>query len=194
VNSVYQRLKQIKGIDQNEKYRTLILFRKWACKLGVRTCIEEARRDFWNLVKDNKLTDSKKPLDEIHTIMCTAMRHGDYEEWNLFKDFITTILYDENEEYLGMLIRALGCTSNPHLISLYLNLLLEDDQMWRKFSPDILTSIGNNKIALKYGLEFLRKNWIRIMKIIKIDQLSFMLKKISTDRDLQVVCIKKCIN
>lgn len=55
------------------------------------------------------------------------------------------------------------------------------------FSADILKSLSENKIGMKYCLDFFSIHWKTIIKIYDIKELSVIFKNISNENEYKVV-------
>ena len=79
--------------------------------------------------------------------------------------------------------KSLGCTREVSLIRNLLDYLNED--FYIPFTNEILTSISENKIALKYTLDFLYNDWMDVRKYLTLKQLAILFESIQTENDFE---------
>lgn len=79
----------------------------------------------------------------------------------------------------------MACSREISLINFYINFLVQKD--FYRYSADILKSLSENKIGMKYCLDFLSINWKTIIKIYDIKELSVIFKSISNENEYKVV-------
>lgn len=120
--------------------------------------------------------------DELFRLLCTTIKYSGFFEWNLvLKSFNNT----NDLNYRKILLRSLGCSREISLINSYINFLVQKE--FYKYSADILHSISQSKIAMKYILDYLSINWKVIIKLFDIKQLSVIFKNISNENEYKVV-------
>lgn len=83
----------------------------------------------------------------------------------------------------------MACSREISLINYYINFLVKKE--FYNFSADILKSLSENKIGMKYCLDFFSIHWETIIKIYDIKDLSVIFKNISNENEYKVVSEKK---
>ncbi|XP_070560579.1 aminopeptidase N-like [Ptychodera flava] len=118
---------------------------KLSCQLNKRDCVQKAR-DIYSRWMDDQETNSIR--DDIRaTVMCTAIKHGDYEEWKFaYEVFANTS--DYTYALQSDIAYALACTPRLWILHMY---LAESLQHYKNVSsvknddvimPTELTSLG----------------------------------------------------
>lgn len=133
-------------------------------------------------VNNQLLITQNQSQDELFRLLCTTIKYSGFFEWNIvYKSF--NLSSDLN--YRKILLRSLGCSREISLINSYINFLVQKEYF--KFSADILQSLSENKIGMKYVMDYLSINWKTIIKILDIKQLSVIFKNISNENEYKVV-------
>ena len=137
-------------------------------------------------VNNQVLLKENQSQDELFRLLCTTIKYSGFFEWNIvYKSF--NLSSDLN--YRKILLRSLGCSREISLINSYINFLVQKE--FFKFSTDILQSLSENKIGMKYVMDYLSINWKTIIKILDIKQLSVIFNNISNENEYKVVSILK---
>lgn len=190
VNAVYNKINDLKYsrdlTEDDEEKRLEFLIDDWSCMLGYPHCIDDMKLRFERMlltddeVNNELLITQNQSQDELFRLLCTTIKYSGFFEWNLiYKSFNNT----NDLNYRKILLRSLGCSREISLINSYINFLVQKE--FYKFSADILTSISQNKIGMKYVLDYLSINWKKIKFDIK--QLSVIFKNISNENEYKVV-------
>jgi hypothetical protein len=139
-------------------------------------------------VNNQLLITTNQSQDELFRLLCTTIKYSGFFEWNIvYKSF--NLSSDLN--YRKILLRSLGCSREISLINSYINFLVQKEYF--KFSADILQSLSENKIGMKYVMDYFSINWKTIIKILNIKQLSVIFKNISNENEYKVVsCRRLC--
>lgn len=133
-------------------------------------------------VNNQLLLTQNQSQDELFRLLCTTIKYSGFFEWNIvYKSFNNT----NDLNYRKILLRSLGCSREISLINSYINFLVQKE--FYTFTADILTSISQNKIGMKYVLDYLSINWKKIKFDIK--QLSVIFKNISNENEYKVVSL-----
>lgn len=133
-------------------------------------------------VNNQLLFTQNQSQDELFRLLCTTIKYSGFFEWNIvYKSF--NLSSDLN--YRKILLRSLGCSREISLINSYINFLVQKE--FRKFSSDILLSLSENKIGMKYVMDYLSINWKTIIKLLDIKQLSVIFNNISNENEYKVV-------
>lgn len=167
-----------------EKLRIKSLIYEWACLVGHPPCIEHQKREFYKLIEQNIIIDSQKSLDEdeLYLMVCTTIQYSGNHEWNtLAKSLPKTI--DLNEK--KTLLRGMGCTREIHMIRKYLK-YLTDDEMY-KLAGEIILAVSQNKVALKYTLDYLYDNWSSVTQYHDLKDLTVMFNNIVNRNEFEIV-------
>ncbi|XP_064596449.1 aminopeptidase N-like [Liolophura sinensis] len=106
-------------------FQNLILTQ--ACHYGIPECVTKAKKLFSAWMKDD--TVNPVPMNYRDVVYCTAIAHGDLQEW----DFAVQMYQKSNEsDEQERIISALGCTTQPWIILKYLSWSLRDDSVLQR--------------------------------------------------------------
>lgn len=174
--------------EDDEEKRLEFLIDDNSCMLGYPECIDDMKNKFEKLlltddeVNNQLLITQNQSQDELFRLLCTTIKYSGFFEWNIvYKSF--NLSSDLN--YRKILLRSLGCSREISLINSYINFLVQKE--FFRFSADILQSLSENKIGMKYVMDYLSINWKAIIKILDIKQLSVIFKNISNENEYKVV-------
>lgn len=189
ITPIYEKIendsKDLSDLDFEEKKELQILVNTWACKLGFISCIEKMKDYFVKLTETGQLIQENFHQDEMYLILCTTIKFSGFDKWILLKN---KMMNNTDESYLEIIIRALGCTREPSLISKYIEFLIEPNSVMSEHYVNILDAVSQNQVALKYTLAFLYQNWIKVSEKYDWGELAVVFKKISTESDYKTVC------
>lgn len=161
----------------------ILLLEKWSCKLGLANCTSKKRDEFEIILNGNLFPEIQNTEEDLYTIMCTVIKYGGVDEWNrVYRKFL-----EASNHFSSALIRSLGCTREPALISTYVNFLSIEDQIWGAHHFDIITEISENQIMLKYAMEYFYRNWLKVRELYDLQDFSIIFKRISTEKDYKIV-------
>lgn len=199
ITPIYEKIendsKDLSNLDFEEKKELQILVNTWACKLGFISCIEKMKDYFVKLTETGQLIQENFHQDEMYLILCTTIKFSGFDKWILLKN---KMMNNTDESYLEIIIRALGCTREPSLISRYIEFLIEPNNVMSEHYVNILDAVSQNQVALKYTLAFLYQNWIKVSEKYDWGELAVVFKKISTESDYKTVCfwliLRRCSN
>lgn len=151
-------------------------------------CLEDMKNKFENLLINDDEVDNQllikqnQSQNELFLLLCTTIKYSGFFEWNIvYKSFNNT----NDLNYRKILLRSLGCSREISLINSYINFLVNKE--FFKFSADILLSLSENKIGMKYMMDYLYLNWPTIIKILDIKELSIIFKNISNENEYKVL-------
>lgn len=171
VNAVYNKINDLKFnrdlTEDDEEKRLEFLIDDNSCMLGYPECITDMKNKFDKLKREKDevnnntlLIKENQSQDELFRLLCTTIKYSGFFEWNIvYKSF--NLSSDLN--YRKILLRSLGCSREISLINSYIDFLVQKE--FFKFSSDILQSLSENKIGMKYVLDYLSINWETIIKI-----------------------------
>lgn len=194
VNAVYNKINDLKYsrdlTEDDEEKRLEFLIDHNSCMLGYPHCIDDMKNRFERMlltddeVNNQLLLTQYQSQDELFRLLCTTIKYSGFFEWNIvYKSFNNT----NDLNYRKILLRSLGCSREISLINSYINFLVQKE--FYKFSADILLSLSQNKIGMKYVLDYFSINWKQIIKLYDIRQLSVIFKNISNENEYKVVCL-----
>ncbi|KAG5672285.1 hypothetical protein PVAND_002422 [Polypedilum vanderplanki] len=133
---------------------------KAACHLGIPDCIANSIKEFhkWKMEANPDINNPISPNLKI-VVYCTAIKHGDEEEWDFAWDrYLNTTMSSEKE----LLMQALGCTRQPWLLSRYLERTLENDGIRKQDTFRVFSAVSNNVWGQSIAFNFIKNNWKRI--------------------------------
>ena len=201
VNAVYDKINEPKLVENAQKKKILkklseddeekrleFLIDVNSCILGFPPCLEDMKNKFENLLINDDEVDNQllikqnQSQNELFLLLCTTIKYSGFFEWNIvYKSFNNT----NDLNYRKILLRSLGCSREISLINSYINFLVNKE--FFKFSSDILLSLSENKIGMKYMMDYLYLNWPAIIKILDIKELSVIFKNISNENEYKVL-------
>ncbi|XP_055615513.1 aminopeptidase N-like [Toxorhynchites rutilus septentrionalis] len=162
--------------DSNSMIGSLLV--DWACQLGVAACIDDQKQVFKNIFLEGIASPFEFSERELYLSTCTIIKYSGINEWKLIKD---RFMQSDDISMQKILIKSLGCTREISLIKKTLALL--KDPLFNMYNHQILSSISDNKIALKYTLDFLYNEWIDVRSYLSLTDISILLRKISTENE-----------
>lgn len=194
VNAVYAKINDLKFsrdlTEDDEEKRLEFLIDDNSCMLGYPECITDMKKKFEKLLLTNDgvnnqlLIKENTSQDELFRLLCTTIKYSGFFEWNIvYQSF--NLSSDLN--YRKILLRSLGCSREISLINSYIDFLVQKE--FFRFSTDILQSLSENKIGMKYVMDYLSINWKTIIQILDIKQLSVIFNNISNENEFKVVSI-----
>ncbi|KAK0093218.1 hypothetical protein PV326_014028 [Microctonus aethiopoides] len=136
--------------------RQLIL--SWVCKLNHKDCVDTSKQLFALWRNDTNIFISPNVKS---TVLCTALKHGDYDDWNFVWDQYRKSNFESDK--IGIL-NALGCSENATAINQYFNAIFLKDGLIRDqsfgFAFGSIYSAG--KFGVNASIEFLTTNYKEI--------------------------------
>ncbi|XP_031619288.1 membrane alanyl aminopeptidase-like [Contarinia nasturtii] len=133
-----------------------------ACRLGHKQCVADARSEFDKYLHGNHTI----PVNLVPVVYCTVVREGSDKEWEyLWEKFKTENVAAKQDTIL----KALGCTKRPDLITKYFNYILSDNiRTQDKLSA--LRSTLSQQINIDLVLEFIITNHTNILKAFESEK------------------------
>ncbi|XP_055325495.1 uncharacterized protein LOC129579438 [Sitodiplosis mosellana] len=157
---------------------------KYACKLGHKQCIDDARAEFDKLLQKNY----KIPVNLVPVVYCSVISEGSDKEWTyLWEKFQKENVAAEQVTILN----ALGCTKQAHLITKYFDLILSDDiRLQDKHSA--LASTLTQQVNIDLALDFIVTNHKNITKAFESEKevpkiLSSCVARLTTSKQIEKV-------
>lgn len=194
VNAVYNKINDLKFsrdlTEDDEEKRLEFLIDDNSCKLGYPECIEDMKGKFEKLlltddeVNNQLMITQNQSQDELFRLLCTTVKYSGFFEWNIV---LRSFNLSSNLNDRKLLLRSLGCSREISLINSYINFLVQKEYF--KFSADILQSLSQNKIGMKYVMDYFSINWKQIIKVLDIKQLSVIFNNISNENEYKVVSL-----
>nr|XP_002056536.3 aminopeptidase N [Drosophila virilis] len=156
---IYCRLEGMQEDCDNRHHaahKTLI--NKWACRLSLEDCVEHALRYYhrWFISRAPDETNPV-PANLRSVVYCTAMRHGDAEDWNfLWQRYRSTTVASEQR----LILLALGCTHKVCLLQRYLSIIYHEKSFIRKQdASQIFGAILRNDVGFHIARDFYFHNF-----------------------------------
>nr|XP_040240307.2 aminopeptidase N-like [Anopheles coluzzii] len=180
---ILSKYEEIQRGNETAHYNPLIkeLIVQWACKLGVTSCIEQHKALFQAILRNQTVSPFEQREERLHRILCTTIKYSGLAEWKRVEQ-----QYRETTDinYQRILIKSLGCTREISMIKRYLGLLKHPH--FRMYSKEILTAISENKVALKYTLDFLFNEWLDVRLYLTLQDISILLRSISNMNEFKM--------
>lgn len=125
-----------------------------ACSYGVQECIDESKSLFAQWMAD----ENNNPIDPgiKSTVYCTAVAEGGIDEWN----FVLHRYKTENvAAEKSRLQSALACSKQTWILSTYLRMAINPDEIRRQDAVSAIVAISRNTIGRSLAWDFFRENW-----------------------------------
>ncbi|KFB52120.1 AGAP000131-PA-like protein [Anopheles sinensis] len=167
------------SIYYNPSIKELIV--QWACKLGVSFCVEQHKAIFKQIFYNQSISPFAQREEKLQRVLCTTVRYSGLTEWKTVEQ---QYLETGDINYQRILIKSLGCTREISLIKRYLSLLKHP--LFSMYTKEILTSISENKVALKYTLDYLFNDWIDVRRYLTLYDISILLRSISNTNEFKM--------
>ncbi|XP_050101249.1 glutamyl aminopeptidase-like [Anopheles aquasalis] len=170
---------EIRRPGNTVRYNPLVeeLIVHWACKLGVNDCVRR-HRNLFEEIFNRTMVPFELPEEQLQRILCTTIRYSGLTEW---KQVEQEYLRTDDINYQRMLVKSLGCTREIRLIKRLLGLLRHPG--FSMYTKEILTSISENKVALKYAMDYLYNEWIEVRRYLTLYDISILLRCISNKNE-----------
>ncbi|XP_075145643.1 aminopeptidase N-like [Haematobia irritans] len=134
IEPIYFHLDGLNNTNAASKSHSQILLKSlvtgWACRIEVEDCVQTAVNYFqqWKLSK-NPDSENFIPADLRPTVYCTAIRHGDKDDWDfLWQRYRASNVATEKRT----IIVSLGCSRNDKILKEYIDLTFDKAEYIRK--------------------------------------------------------------
>ncbi|XP_077992209.1 aminopeptidase N-like [Glandiceps talaboti] len=131
--------------------RTLAL--NLACHHGHTECISTAIALFDQWMSNSSVNLISANIRSV--VYCTAITHGSKEHWKFAWDQYKTTESGEQ----SLLMEALACTKLPWLLSRYLELSIQSNEIRRQDATNVISYIASNPYGESLAWDFFRANW-----------------------------------
>ncbi|CRK96557.1 CLUMA_CG010037, isoform A [Clunio marinus] len=161
---------------------------KAACHLGMKDCVTNAIIKFHTWVHEAN-PDINNPISPNFkfVVYCTAIKHGDNEEWDFAWNRLLNATAPSEKE---ILIQALGCSREHWILSRYLERTIAENGPIRKQDTfRVFSSVSNNVWSQSIAFNFIKENWNRLKThfgSLYLSNLNYLIKlstKKLTDRN-----------
>ncbi|KAH8359030.1 hypothetical protein KR093_004039, partial [Drosophila rubida] len=147
----------LEGIDEDSDNRHHVahkaLINRWACRLNQVDCVQGALKYYhrW-FIRKNPDETNPVPQNLRAVIYCTAVRHGDADDWNfLWRRYTNSTVASERRSIL----LSLGCSSKVDQIEHYLRIIFREKTLIRKQdASQIFGAIVRNDIGFHIAKDF----------------------------------------
>lgn len=132
----------------------------WACQLGDKLCIEQAK----GLFRDWRF----KGINEIDPVLrsaayCSAIEHGTKEDWDFLWE---RYLKEDSATERDRIMKALCCTKEPWLLIRYLDLAFSNSKnVRRQDGPSVIRGVAKNNYGREIAFHFVRENWPQLREL-----------------------------
>ena len=164
----------------SSKFKRLV--NKWACEIvGIDDCIQAAKKEFLKITDSNELIKGRSTSKDLRNILCTVIKYGGHNEWNIVFNSIEM----DNPNHNHDLFASLGCSREPTILNSYFNLI--KNSSFRQYAPAIFKSVVPNQMAKLYGLQYIFENFNLILENVGTSVLLTYFHELSTDFELNIV-------
>ncbi|XP_052787465.1 aminopeptidase N-like isoform X1 [Mya arenaria] len=125
-----------------------------ACEYDIDQCKTESTRLFAEWMGNPE----KNPIDPglKSTVYCTAIAEGGIEEWEFaLNQYRTANVAAEKSRLLS----ALSCSKETWILSRYLNMAIDENEIRRQDSVSVIVYISRNTIGRSLAWDFFREQW-----------------------------------
>ncbi|KAK3108903.1 hypothetical protein FSP39_018341 [Pinctada imbricata] len=130
-----------------------------ACNYDIEGCMSESVR-LYKQWMDNPDTGRVDP-DLKSTVYCTGIAEGNEEEWDFaYAQYKTTDVAAEK----NTLLHALACTQETWLLTRYLNLALDENEVRKQDAVSVIVYVSRNVIGRDLVWNFLNENWEKLRR------------------------------
>ncbi|XP_021377931.1 uncharacterized protein LOC110466016 isoform X1 [Mizuhopecten yessoensis] len=159
-----------------------------ACGNEVTDCQEEASQRFqdWKDRPDINMIDP----DVKRSVLCGGISEGGADEWDfLYSQYKQSIVANERI----MMLYALGCSQQPWILSRYLAMSLEPNEVRKQDADYVIRYVSGNPIGRDLTWSFMQENWSIFMERYGSGTFSFShmisaaLASFNTDLDLEQI-------
>ncbi|XP_063887273.1 aminopeptidase N-like isoform X2 [Scylla paramamosain] len=146
-------------LDKYKRQKAL----SWACRLEHPDCLHNATTSYASWMANPDINSISPNLKS--TVYCHAIAEGGEHEWTFaWQQYVAANVGSEKVT----LLRAMGCTRRPWLLSKYLEMAFTPDSGIRK--QDALTvfnAIANNDVGRQLAWVFLQDHWDDIYDFVE---------------------------
>lgn len=161
IEPIYYHLDGLNNTLETSKTHSEILLKSlvtgWACRIELEDCIQSAVNYFqqWKLAK-NPDEDNKIPADLRPTVYCTAIRHGDKDDWDfLWQRYKASNVATEKRT----IIISLGCSRNEKVLRDYIDLTFDKAEHIRKQDVTFaFSSVARSEAGAPIAREYYAEN------------------------------------
>lgn len=129
----------------------------WACRLEMDDCVQNAIKYFnqWKTSR-NPNTENDIPVDLRPTVYCTAIRHGNEEDWQfLWQRYKESNVATEKRT----IIFSLACSRNTKTLSNYIDMTYNKNGNIRKQDATYaFSSVARNEVGFPLAKEYFMEN------------------------------------
>lgn len=124
-----------------------------ACEKELKECEDIAMIHFNKWVRDG---DPGVDADLKNVVYCVGIRKGGEEEWEFaYRKYKESNVASEK----SLLLEALTCTQKPWLLSKFLDLTLDPNEIRQQDARIVIMSISNNAVGYRLAWDFIRSRW-----------------------------------
>ncbi|XP_070567834.1 aminopeptidase N-like [Ptychodera flava] len=154
VTTFYERLGWNDSHSENVESLSRSLALNIACNNGHQGCIQEAVRLFDEWMAD---TENNRISPNVRDVVyCTAIGQGDRQHWEFaWQQYKATQVSSEKL----LLMNAMTCSKEPWILSRYLKLCLQSDEIRRQDATSVIGDIAANIVGESLAWDYFRANW-----------------------------------
>ncbi|KAG0730404.1 Aminopeptidase Ey [Chionoecetes opilio] len=146
-------------LDQYKRQKAL----SWACQLEHRDCLHNAAASYAAWMASPANSSISPNLKS--TVYCHAIAEGGEKEW--FFAWTQYMAANVGSEKVTLL-RAMGCTRRPWLLSKYLEMALSTDSGIRKQDAlTVFSAVARNDVGRPLAWTFLQDQWSKIYNFVE---------------------------
>ncbi|KAL7730084.1 hypothetical protein ACLKA6_009364 [Drosophila palustris] len=164
LDPIYNHLEgMLEDLDDRHHVAHKTLITRWACRLCQPDCVKRALKYYhrWFILND---PDESNPVPRNlrSVIYCTAVRHGDADDWNfLWQRYRNSTVASEKR----LILLSLSCTHDVGQIERYLRLIFNDKSIIRKQdASQIFAAIVRNDVGTHIAKDFLMHKFELLQK------------------------------
>ncbi|XP_061389995.1 aminopeptidase N-like [Musca vetustissima] len=161
IEPIYNHVDGLNHSLESSKSHSEILLKSlvtgWACRIELEDCVKSAVAYFqqWKLSK-NPDDENQIPADLRPTVYCTAIRHGDKDDWQfLWQRYRASNVATEKRT----IIVSLGCSRNEKVLRDYIDLTFDKAEYIR--TQDVtfaFSSIARSEVGAPLARDYFAEN------------------------------------
>ncbi|XP_064471424.1 aminopeptidase N-like [Ornithodoros turicata] len=138
----------------------------WACSYGHKHCVTTAQGLFSSWKND----DSFIPPNFRSFVYCTAIKHGDFLDWEfVWQRYLNSTIASQKI----MLLSALGCSREPWIMNSYLKKVITPNSgVRRQDAITVFRSVAGSATGWNIAFQFLMEHWDKIHEIFETSTFS----------------------
>ncbi|XP_062121751.1 aminopeptidase N-like isoform X2 [Drosophila sulfurigaster albostrigata] len=187
LNPIYNYLGGIhEDTDNRHHVAHKTLINRWACRLNQADCVKGALKFYHRWFILNNPDESNPVPQNLRTVIyCTAVQHGDADDWNFFwRRYTNSSVASEKR----LILLSLSCSRKVDQIEHYLKVIFREKSLIRKQdASQIFEAIVRNDIGFHIAKDFVMHKFEKLKQFYESNrrELAALLVKIAQNINCQ---------